>query len=324
MKSLFCRLGLVALTVAATFTGRVTQAEPFPDHPVKIIVPFPAGGSVDTLARHIGHGLGESWRQNVLIDNRAGANSVIGSAAVATAPPDGYTLLLNAGNLVINQHLIKTPYDVESDFAPIALLAKGALIVSVTADLPARSFAELVALAQAQPGKLDFAIGSVGSPGHFATEMLMRRAGMQLFIVPYKGSTPAYQDLVGGHIHGMVEPALGVMPYIKAGTIRGLAVTGTQRVAALPDIPTVAEAGLPGFEFYSWYGLWAPAKTPRAIVEQLNQAVNQLLGTPELRDRLQADGFELQSGSPEDFASFVRAQYVSVGQIVREANIKAE
>jgi tripartite-type tricarboxylate transporter receptor subunit TctC len=315
---------ILALAGLLTLLVATPAGAAYPERPIRIVVPFPAGGSVDAIARQIAHRLTESWGQNVLVDNRAGANSVIGSNEVAKAAPDGYTLLINASNLVINQHLLKTPYNPDTDFAPVALLAKGAMIVSVTPTLPVKSFAELVTFATAKPGTLNFAIGSNGSPGHIATELLMRRASMPLFIVPYKGSTPAYQDLVGGHIQGMVEPALGIIPFIKSGTIRGLAVTSVERIASLPDLPTVAEAGVPGFRFYSWYGLWAPGGTKRDIVLKLNQEANRLLNSGELRDMLTSQGFAPQNGTPEDFATLLRDESASIGQIVREANIKAE
>jgi tripartite-type tricarboxylate transporter receptor subunit TctC len=318
------RAGWLSVGTALLLSLAAPARAAYPDHPIHIVVPFPPGGSVDTLARQIGQRLTTRWGQGVVVDNRAGANSVLGSNDVAKAPADGYTLLINAGNLVINQHLLKTPYDPETDFAPVALLAKGAMIVAVTPGLPARSFTELVALAKAKPERLDFAIGSNGSPGHIATELLMRRAGIPLFIVPYKGSTPAYQDLVGGQISGMVEPALGIMPFIQSGTIRGLAVTSAERIEALPDMPTVAESGVPGFAFYSWYGLWSPGGTPPELVATLNEAVNRVLAAADLRALLVAQGFTPQNGSPADFTTMLKAESRAIGEIVREANIKAE
>jgi tripartite-type tricarboxylate transporter receptor subunit TctC len=312
--------GLAALALP----GAARAQAVFPARPLRIVVPFPPGGPVDALARNIAQGLTAALGQNVSVENRAGGNSVIGSDAVARSPGDGYTLLINAGNLVINQHLIKTPYDLERDFTPVALLAKGALIVCVTPALEARTFPELVAQAKAQPGKLNFAIGSVGSAGHIATELLKRRTGMDLFVIPYKGSAPAYTDLMAGQIQGFVEPALGAMPHVSSGKIRALAVTSARRVAALPDVPTVAESGVPGFEFYSWYGMWAPPGTPRDVVARLNTEVNRILAAPELKGRLAAQGFDTQNGSPEDFGRFVRDDYASIGQIIRDAGIRAE
>jgi len=315
-----------ALAVGVAAGGAAAQTG-FPSRPLRIVVPFPPGGPVDALARSIAQGLTASLGQNVVVENKAGGNSVIGSDAVAKSAADGYTLLVNAGNLVINQHLLRTPYDLERDFAPVALLAKGALIVCVTPELPAKTFAELVAQAKAQPGKLNFAIGSVGSAGHIATELLKRRTGADLFVIPYKGSAPAYVDLMSGQIQGFVEPALGAMPHVKGGKIRALAVTSSRRIAALADVPTVAEsgvAGAQGFEFYSWYGMWAPGGTPPEVVARLNAEVNRVLAGAELKERLAAQGFDTQNASPEAFALFVREDYQSVGQIIRDARIKAE
>ena len=301
-----------------------SQTAAWPTRPLRIVVPFPPGGPVDALARTLAQKLSESLAQTVVVDNKAGANSVLGSDAVAKSAADGSTFLLNAGNLVINHHLLKTPYHFQNDFAPVALLAKGALIVTVNNDVKAADLRELVALARAQPGKLNFAIGSVGSASHIATELLKRRTGADLFIVAYKGSTPAYQDLIGGQVQGFVEPALGAMPLVKSGRIRALAVTSSKRITSLPDVPTVSESGAPGFEFYSWYGLWAPAGTPREIVQRLNSEVNRILAAAELKDRLAAQGFDTQSGSAEDFVRWLRDEDKAIGQIIRDANIKAE
>ncbi|MEO6271120.1 MAG: tripartite tricarboxylate transporter substrate binding protein [Lautropia sp.] len=321
-RRLFLRHGAAA--AALTFSGAADAQAGFPDKPVRIVVPFPPGGSVDALARHIAHRLTTSLGQNVVVENKAGGNSVIGSDYVAKRPGDGYTLLVNAGNLVINQHLLKTPYDLEGDFTPVALLAKGALIVCVTPNLPAKTFPELLALAKENPGKLNFAIGSIGSGGHIATELLKGRTGTDLFVLPYKGSQPAYVDLMSGEIQGFVEPALGAMPHVKSGRIRALAVTSSSRLAALPDVPTVAESGVAGFEFYAWYGMWAPGQTPPAVVTRLNDEVNRILDEAELKDRLGAQGFDTQNMSPAAFGRFVQDDYRSVGQIIADAKIKAQ
>ena len=317
------RQGAAALAVA-TAAGSPFAQSGFPDRPVRIVVPFPPGGSVDTLARHIAQRLTGVFGQNVVVENKAGGNSVIGSDAVAKSKGDGYVLLVNAGNLVINQHLLKTPYDLERDFTPVSLLAKGALIVCLTPGLPVRTFPELVAHAKANPGKLNFAIGSVGSGGHIATELLKGRTGTDLFVLPYKGSQPAFVDLISGQIQGMVEPALGVMPLVKSGRIRAVAVTSSSRLKALPDVPTVAESGVAGFEFYAWYGLWAPGGTPPDVVARLNVEVNRILAEAELKDRLADQGFDTQNVSPAEFGRFVTADYQSVGKIIRDAHIKPQ
>jgi tripartite-type tricarboxylate transporter receptor subunit TctC len=312
---------------AAAFTTLARSApaqQAFPDKPIRIIVPFPPGGSVDALARHIAQRLTASLGQNVLVENKAGGNSVIGSDLVAKRPGDGYTLLVNAGNLVINQHLLKTPYDLEKDFTPVALLAKGALIVCLTPDLPPKTFKDLVAYAKANPGKLNFAIGSIGSGGHIATELLKGRTGTDLFVLPYKGSQPAYVDLMSGEIQGFVEPALGAMPHVQSGRIRAVAVTSANRLTALPAVPTVAESGLPGFEFYAWYGLWAPGNTPPAVVTLLNVEVNKILAEAELKNRLAEQGFDTQNVTPAEFGRFVQADFQSVGKIITDAKIKVQ
>ena len=308
----------------AALGGKASAQASFPDKPIRIIVPFPPGGSVDALARHIAQRLTVSLGQNVVVENKAGGNSVIGSDHVAKRPGDGYTLLVNAGNLVINQHLLKTPYDLEKDFTPVALLAKGALIVCLTPNLPPQTFPELVAHAKANPGKLNFAIGSIGSGGHIATELLKGRTGMDLFVLPYKGSQPAYVDLMSGEIQGFVEPALGAMPHVKSGRIRAVAVTSATRLAALPSVPTVAESGVPGFEFYAWYGLWAPGNTPPDVVKLLNAEVNKILAEDELKTRLGDQGFDTQQSSPEEFGQFVRNDYQAVGKIIADAGIKVQ
>ena len=318
-------LGQVAAGAAAAALARSGSAQQaYPDKSVRIIVPFPPGGSVDALARHIAQRLTSALGQNVVVENKAGGNSVIGSDHVAKRPGDGYTLLVNAGNLVINQHLLKTPYDLEKDFTPVALLAKGALIVCLTPNLPPQTFGELVSYAKANPGKLNFAIGSVGSGGHIATELLKGRTGTDLFVLPYKGSQPAYVDLMSGEIQGFVEPALGAMPHVKSGRIRAVAVTSAARLAALPSVPTVAESGVAGFEFYAWYGLWAPGNTPSEVVALLNSEVNKILAEDELKTRLGEQGFDTQQSSPDEFARFVRDDYKSVGKIIANAGIKVQ
>ena len=321
-RRVFIKQG-AAVALGALAPGAGAQ-QAYPDKAVRIIVPFPPGGSVDALARHIAQRLTVSLGQNVVVENKAGGNSVIGSDLVAKRPGDGYTLLVNAGNLVINQHLLKTPYDLEKDFTPVALLAKGALIVCLTPELPAKTFKDLVAHAKANPGKLNFAIGSIGSGGHIATELLKGRTGTDLFVLPYKGSQPAYVDLMSGEIQGFVEPALGAMPHVRSGRIRAVAVTSASRLAALPDVPTVAESGLPGFEFYAWYGLWAPGNTPPAVVTRLNTEVNRILAEAELKDRLAEQGFDTQNLTPAEFDRFVQDDYRSVGQIIKDAKIKVQ
>ena len=317
-------LALAALACVTIPTGVAPALAQYPTKPVRIIVPFPPGGPVDGVARQIAQRLSENLGQNFLVENRAGANSAIGSEAVARSAPDGYTLLINASIFAINPHLVKVPYDIHNDFTPVALLAKGPLVVTVTPGLDAKDVRALIANAKANPGKLAFAIGSNGSAGHLSTELFKRQAGLDLLIVPYKGSAPAYADLMGGQIQGFIEPVLGALPLIKSGRIRALAVTSAKPIGALPGVQTVAESGLPGFEFYVWYGLWGPAGLSRDVLDKLSAEVNKVLASPAMRERFESLGFEAQTSTPEAFAKFVREDSARSASIIKEVGIKAE
>ncbi|HTO47741.1 MAG TPA: tripartite tricarboxylate transporter substrate binding protein [Burkholderiales bacterium] len=317
-------LAFVVLGLVLTSGAFAPVQAQYPTKPVRIIVPFPPGGPVDGVARQVAQRLAEATGQNFLVENRAGGNSAIGSDAVAKSAPDGYTLLINASIFAINPHLVKVPYDIQKDFTPVALLAKGPLVITVTPGLEAKDVAALIAYGRANPGKLAFAIGSNGSAGHLSTELFKRQAGLDLLIVPYKGSTPAYADLMSGQIQGFIEPVLGALPLIKSGRIRALAVTSSKPLGALPGVRTVAETGLPGFEFYVWYGLWGPAGLPKDALDRLNAEANRVLASPAMRERFEQQGFETQTGSPEAFAKFVRDDSALSARIIREVGIKAE
>jgi tripartite-type tricarboxylate transporter receptor subunit TctC len=295
----------------------------YPARPVKVVIPFPPGGPTDVVGRLLAQKLTEQTGQNFLIENRAGGNATIGSNEVAKSAADGYTLLFNASIFSITPFLSKNvPYDVQKDFTAIALVAKGPLAVSVSSSLGVNNLKELIENAKANPGRLAFAIGSVGSAGHLGTELLKRTAGIELLIVPYKGSTPAYQDLLGGQIQGFLDPVLGAQPHWKAGKIKVLAVTSLKRLPSAQDTPAAAET-LPGYEFHTWYGLWGPAGLPREILGKLNGEVNKALAS-DLREKLLAQGYELSPGSPEDFARFQRDDMARSGKIISEAGIKVE
>jgi tripartite-type tricarboxylate transporter receptor subunit TctC len=295
----------------------------FPSKPVKIVLPFPPGGPTDVVGRLLAQKLTEQAGQNFLIENRAGGNATIGANEVAKSAADGYTLLFNASIFTITPFLSKNvPYDVQKDFTPIALVAKGPLAVAVSSSLAVNNVKDLVTYAKANPAKLAFAIGSVGSAGHLGTELLKRTAGIDILIVPYKGSTPAYQDLLGGQIQGFLDPVLGAQPHWKAGKLKVLAVTSLKRLPSAPDTPAVAET-LPGYEFYTWYGLWAPAGLPRDITLKLNAEVNKALGS-DLREKLLAQGYELSPGTPDDLAKFQREDMARSGKIISDAGIKVE
>jgi len=299
------------------------SAQTYPSRPVRVIIPFPPGGTLDTLGRAVAQKLQEQLGQPFVIENRAGGNGVIGADVVAKAAADGHTILFNASTFVTAPMTMKSvPYAVTHDFVPVALVAKAPLSVAISKSLPVTDIASLQAYTKANPGKMTFAVGSIGSAGHLATELLKRSAGIDYLVVPYKGTAPAFQDLIGGQIGGFIDPILGSLQYHRSGMLRVIAVTSDKRAASLPDVPTVAES-LPGFEFYSWYGFWAPAKTPPEIVKRLNAEVNKALAS-ELRERFTQQGLVFTPGSVEDFARFQEADMAKSQKIITEGQIRVE
>lgn len=317
-RRILSTLAVVALAAAATVHAA------WPDKPVRLVIPFPPGGPTDALGRQLAQALSTSLGQSVVVDNKAGGNSAIGSDLVSKAPADGYTLLFNASLFATNPHLVKLPYDIHKDFTPIALVAKAPLLIVVNNDLPPRTVTELIAYARANPGKLNFGIGSNGSAGHLAQELLRSNAGIEIQMIPYKGSTPAYADLLGGRLQGFTDPVLGAIGQVQGGKVRALAVTSSKRLSALPDVPTVAESGMPGFEYHSWYGLWGPPGLPAEVVQKLNAEVNRWLQQPDVRAQFDKLGYEVQPGTPADFATFVRDNSARDAKIIKDAGIKAE
>lgn len=310
-------LGAAALAVAAS-----SFAQAYPAKPVRVVIPFPPGGTLDTVGRQLAQKLGEQMGQNFIVENKAGGNGVIGGDVVAKAPADGYTLLFNASTFTTAPMTMKSvPYGVVKDFTPVALVAKAPLSVAINKNLPVTDIKSLMAYAKADPGKMTFAVGSIGSAGHLSTELLKRAGQLDYLIVPYKGTAPAFQDLIGGQIDGFIDPILGSLQYHKSGMLRVVAVTSAQRAASLPDVPTVGET-IPGYEFYSWYGLWGPAKLPAEITQRLNTEVNKALAemTPKLREQ----GLLTTPGSVEDFAKFQRSDMERSQKIVTEGNIRVE
>ncbi len=312
-----------AAAAALAFGLAPAWAQAYPSKPVRVIIPFPPGGTLDLIGRMLAQKMSEQTGQTFVIENRPGGNGFIGADAVAKAPADGYTLLFNASTFTTGPMVVKSaPYDVNRDFTPVVLVAQAPLAVSVNNDVPAKDIAGLMAHAKANPGKLNFAIGSTGSAGHLSTELLKRAGGVDLTIVPYKGTAPAFQDLVGGQIQGFVDPLLGAMNFHKAGKLRIVAVTSKGRVPTLPDVPTVGES-VPGYEFYSWYGLWGPAKLPADITAKLNAEANKALAS-DMRDKLVAQGLIVNGGSVDDIVRFQRDDMARSQKIITEGNIRAE
>ncbi len=307
--------------LAGTALGAVAQS--YPTRPVRLIIPFPPGGTLDTVGRMLAQKLGEQMGQPLVVENKPGGNGTIGAEAVAKAHPDGYTLLFNASTFVSAPMTMKSvPYGIVKDFAPVALVTKAPLSIAINKNLPITDVKSLLAYAKANPGQMTFAVGSVGSAGHLATELLKRAGGIDYLIVPYKGTAPAFQDLIGGQIGGFIDPILGSLQYHKSGLLRVVAVTSGARTTSLPDVPTVGET-IPGYEFYSWYGMWGPAKLPADIINRLNTEVNKALAT-DMRDKLTQQGLLLTPGSVDDFVKFQRDDMARAQKIVTEGNIRVE
>jgi len=302
------------------------QAPAYPTKPIRIVVPFPPGGATDILARDVAQKLSEAWGQQVIVDNRPGAGGNIGSELVAKAAPDGYTLEMGTvGTHAINASLYaKMPYDHIRDFVPVILVAGVPNVLVVNPSVPVNSVQELIAYAKANPGKLNFASSGSGTSIHLSGELFKVMAGVQMTHVPYKGSAPAVQDLIGGQVQLMFDNLPPSLPQIKAGKLRALAVTSATRAPALPDTPTIAEAGLPGFEASSWFGLLAPAGTPPAIVAKLNAEVAKWLATPEAREKLARQGANAAGGTPEDFAKHIAAETAKWAKVVKDSGAKVD
>ena len=314
------------LAIAALAAAQAAaHAQGFPERPVRIIVPLTQGGSPDTIARTIAAGLQPAWGQPVVVENRPGGNQNIGAELVAKSPPDGYTWLLTPENvLTVNPHLGKTPFDPFADFTLVMQVARIQFLLVVHPSVPATSVQELVALARAKPGTLDFGSSGNGSPQHLGGAMLQALAGIRMNHVPYKGATQAIQDLLPGRIQVWIGAANTLLPHIKDGKLRLLAVAGSERYPTLPDVPTIAEAGVPGFALNTWLGVIMAARTPPEIVAKVNADVTRILQTPDIKARFAAIGIDVTTTSPEAFAELVREDYARWGKIIREAGIKTE
>jgi len=313
-------LSLAALLPAPVFAQ---TADAYPNRQVRFIIPFPPGGTLDTVGRMLAQKLSEQFGQQFVVDSKPGGNGLIGADVVAKAPADGYTLLFTASTFTISPMTMKTPpFDVVKDFQPVALVAKAPLAVAIGNQVPAKDVAGLLAYAKANPGKLTFAVGSSGSAGHLSTELLKKASGIDYLVVPYKGSAPAYQDLVGGRIDGFIDPILGSQPFAKNNMLKVIAVTSKSRLTSMPDVPAVSET-IPGYEFYSWYGVWGPASLPTAIAHKLNAAINKALAG-DMKDKLEPQGLIMTPGSIDDFARFQRDDMAMSRKIVTESGIRAE
>jgi len=327
-SSLGVARGVMAAAIVASvaFAPAPAGAQPFPARPAKLVVPFPPGGPLDVVGRGIAQKLSEMWSQGVVVENKPGAGGNIGADFVAKATPDGYTVVMGAlSTHAVNPNLYaQMPYDAKKDFAPITLVAITPNVLVVNPALPVHSVKELIAYAKAHPGKLSFGSGSTGSAGHLAGELLKVDAGLDMVHIPYKGAAPATQALLAGDTQLMFDNLANAMVQVKAGKLRALAVTTSQRSKLAPDLPTMAEAGVPGFDISTWFGLMAPAGTPPEVIARWNADVTRILNTPEMRERLIAQGAEAAPDTPAEFTRFIADELTRYARIVKASGAKVD
>ncbi len=319
MKRITCALGAAA-ALASLAVSVNAIAQQYPTKPIRCIV----GPGPDALARVIGQKLTDAWGQPIVVDQRGGGGGSISADVVAKAPHDGYTILLATGTHLILPSLYKVPYDMAKDFAPVTLIASTPFILSVHPAVPAKSVAELIQLAKMKPGVLNYATGGSGTPPHLATELLKTMTGVNMVHVPYKTVAAALTELMAGQVQVMFVVGPAGVPQVRAGRIRGLAVSTAKRSASVPDLPTVAEAGLSGFDVFGWNGFLVPARTPRAVIDRLHGEVVKALGLADVQQKLEGLGFEAVGNTPEEFGRFVRADIARWAKVIRDANVKAE
>lgn len=327
MMTLLHRFAAFFATCAAllALTPGIAGADEYPTRPVRMIVGFPPGGATDLVARAIAPKLGEALKQQVIVDNRAGANGTIGAALAAAATPDGYNLHLGTlGALVISPAITKVPYDPIRDFATISLAVQLQNMFLAHPSLAAKTIPELIALEKKKPGALNYASSGLGSPGHLAGELFKSMAKVEMVHIPYKGGAPALTDLLGGQVPLFVAVISTGVPPVKAGKAVAIAVTGAKRSSALPDVPTVAESpGMKGYEASNWYGMVAPAGTPKPVLERLHKDVSATLNSAEVRDAMRARGIETAASTPEEFSAYIKSETAKWGKVIRAANLKA-
>lgn len=323
------RLELASMSAAALCgclaAGIAFAQNDYPHKPIRIVVPVAAGGGTDYTARLIGQKLSETWGQSVIVDNRPGGAGNLGVELVAKAQPDGYTLVMPITSFPINPSLYaKLPFDTVKDFAPVVLAASAPLLLVVNPSVPAQSVKDLVALAKAKPGAMNYANSGSGTTAHLAGELFKRMAGVEIVSIAYKGGGPAVIDLIAGQVQIYFSTIPAALQQVKAGKLRALAVTSSKRVPELPDIPTVSESGLPGFEVVGWFGLFAPAGTPKPVITRLNAEIIKILNAPESRERLSGHGLIPGGGTPQELGQFLQAEIAKWGKLIKETGIRAE
>lgn len=318
-------LSRFALLGAAVAAAQVCSANGYPSKPIRMVIPYTPGGSIDTVGRMVADQLQRQLGQPVVIENTPGASGVLGSLNVRKAKADGYTLLFNASSQVyLPLVLAKKSYDAEKDFTPVGQIGYVPLVVAVNNDIPAKNLAEFAALAKANPGKYTWATSGLGTTSHLSEEMINRALKLKMEIIAYKGAVPQLTDVVGGHVSAAVSPMPGVHSFVQAGRLRALAVTSKTRVPSMPEVPTVAESGIPGFELLSWYGIWGPADMPAAVTERLNAEIAKAVDAPALKTRFAELSFIPAKSDPAQFRQLIRDDLSKIGKAVKEANIQID
>ncbi len=320
------RLVATALVAACALLSGHAAAQNFPNKPVRMIVAFPPGGATDIVARIVSQKLSEMWGQQVFVDNRGGAAGTIGTDLMAKSPPDGYNLFMaTMGNLTANTVLYHNlPFDVERDLAPVTLVVKVHFVMVAYPSFPPKTVQELIALAKAKPGEINYASSGAGGAPHLGGELFKSMAGVNLTHVPYKGSGPSFADLLGGQVSLTIDSLAQALPYIKSGRLRALAVTGAKRAPMLPDVPTVAESGVPGYELTNWFGLVTRAGTPREIIHRVNADVVKVLQMPDVRERFLGMALDPVGDTPEQFGAYIKSETAKWAKVIKEAGITAE
>lgn len=325
MKKIPLVLSLIAAICASlVFAGAAAAQQTYPNRVIRIISPYTAGGSSGNQARLLARKLNESWGQSVIVDDRPGGNTIIGSEVVARAAPDGYTLLWQTSGHVSNPHLFRTPYDAIKDFAPVATFSSTEQLLVLHPSVPADSLQQFIALAKSKPGALNYASSGMGGPPHLSAELFSNMTGVKIQHVPYKGISQATTDLIAGQVQLAFQSPVSAIPYVQGGKLKALAVSGDKRLSALPDVPTFAQAGLAGFEGRFWFGILAPAGTPKEIVDKLSTEIAKILAMPDIKTYLLSQGLDPFVSTPEQFAALLSADSAKYEKLIKSANIKAE
>jgi tripartite-type tricarboxylate transporter receptor subunit TctC len=321
--NLRCKVFVMA---AAMLLPQLVAAQAYPDKPIRVILPVPAGGTPDVVARMVQPGLASLLGQQLVIDNRGGAGGLIGAELAAKAAPDGYTLFFSSpGSLTILPHLRKqVPYDALRDFAPVSLVSIGPFLLITHPSVPVKTVQELLALARAEPGKLNYASAGNGSANHLAMELFKNMAGVNITHVPYKGAPQAVTDLIGGYVNLTFNSIPPVLQHIKAGRLRLLGVASAKRSPQLPEVPTISEAGVPGYEAITWFGLLVPAQTPKAIISRLHDAIVKVVRAPDIKSQFEVLGYDVVGGSPQEFTAFIRAESEKYAKVVKLSGAKVD